>query len=196
MLGQDLETSRRDFILNLPRSSCHSPCTFLSICFGEALRVFRRCTSKQAFRGEIKFLTGKLVAKGQSNREISQGVSNAFLASRSRNGPSKSTKRQVFLKLKHSSSVNYDLLHKMLCKFQHMHGHEIVIARSVQHSLFLLLYPTMWPNKQLAVGGQWSFVFSISLATQASVCCFFDQSGNTSIRVLLFLALPMYIFLS
>ena len=111
----------------LPRSSCHSPHIFLSMCFGEALRVSRRCTSKHAVQRQNKFLTGKLVAKRYSNRETSQGVSNAFLASRSRNGPSKSTKRQVFLKLKHSSSVNYAFL--LFCTRRLVNSNTCMVTR-------------------------------------------------------------------
>ena len=54
--------------------------------------------------------------------------------------------RKAFLKVKHSSSVNYRYLNTLLKQFSNLHSSDVVIAKSVQHSLFRLLYPLMWPN--------------------------------------------------
>jgi len=150
----------------LPRSSCHAPGTFFSICFGEALRILRRCSSAVDVRREFNFLTGKLVAKGYSNEEIGLAISKACAIYHSNSNCSRSVShrvlsvrtsgtRKAFLKLKHSSSINYTHIHKLAHKLRHLHGSKLVVAKTVQHSMFRMLYPHMWGNvcHQLEAGG-------------------------------------------
>ena len=143
----------------LPRSSCHPDGTFFSICFGEALRILRRCTYCSDIKREFSFLTGKLIAKGYSNSEVCNAISRAChvhtSCKSSTSGPRSRGPRKAFLKVQHSSSCNYRYIHALISKYKHLLGSKIIVAKTVQHSVFRLMYPHTWNKKcsQLAVGG-------------------------------------------
>ena len=92
---------------------------------------------------ELAFFASKLVAKGYQYNEIH------VVFDRVRNRRRlylPGLVRKGFLKIKHSSNVNYRYLNRLLQQLSSLHSSDIIIAKSVQHSLFRLLYPQMWPS--------------------------------------------------
>ena len=146
----------------LPRSSCHPSNVFRSLIFCEASRVLRRCSSLPHAESELKFFTRKLLDKGYPMQEILSAFASAKHAfasgqpivrvssvSSSVNHPV----RKAFLKLKHSSSVNYRFLRSALQRHKCLLSSRIFVCSRVQHSIFRLLYPLMWSSNQ-ARGGR------------------------------------------
>ena len=119
----------------------------------------RRCTFSADIKREFSFLTGKLLAKGYSNSEICTAISRACHVHKtcinSTSGPRSRGPRKAFLKVQHSSSCNYKYIHALISRHKHLLGSKIIVAKTVQHSVFRIMYPHTWNKKcsQLAVGG-------------------------------------------
>ena len=127
----------------LPRTSCHPAGVFSGLIFGEALRILKRCECPVTASRELAFFASKLVAKGYQYNEIH--VVFDRVRNRKRLHPL-GLVRKAFIKIKHSSNVNYRYLNRLLRQLSSLHSSDTIIAKSVQHSLFRLLYPRMWPS--------------------------------------------------
>ncbi len=142
----------------LPRGSCHRSQVFRSLVFGEALRIWRRCSfSADAIR-HLQFFKSRLILRGYSCEEIDKFFALAkakhLLANTFNPEAATRVKRLAFLKVRHSSSVKYHFLAGALAEHKHLLNSDIVCSSTSQKNIFRLLYRHTWrPNTKLVVGG-------------------------------------------
>ena len=135
---------------------------FRSLLFCEATRILRRCSNANIADKELLFFRRKLLDKGYALPEILQAFVSAkhVYASKkphgvnSPSGPGSVFVRKAFLKLKHSSNLNYGFLRSVLQRHKCLISSSVLVCSKVQHSVFRLLYPHMWSSStKLEVGG-------------------------------------------
>jgi len=139
--------------LYVPRNSCHPPSVFQGLIVGESLRILRRCQKLAAADKHLSLFAMHLVNRGYSRAEIEAGIVKARrIASRPRFQGSCGSSlpvRKIYLKVKHSCSVNYPYIKRILARTSPMLASEKcmikpMISRSVQHNVFRQLYPLVW----------------------------------------------------
>jgi hypothetical protein len=146
----------------LPRSSCHPESVFSSIIFSEATRILRRCSLYCDVCREMEFFKSKLLSKGYSIQEMTPVISAAKLAHSRALGAIPASgltwkPRKAFLKVTHSSTVNYGALNRILRRNSGLIGKtsQIMIAKKIQRSIFRILYPYMWCGTAHRARGGW-----------------------------------------
>lgn len=133
----------------LPRSSCHRASVFRSVVRGEATRILRRCSKLSQVFAHLHFFQSKLLDRGYETAEILKQFDLAiarhktYISNSSSETPGPKP-RKVFLKIKHSSSVDYVMLTKCLHGHCHLVNSRITCASTIQKSVFRMLYPHMW----------------------------------------------------
>ena len=139
----------------LPRASCHRSSIFASLVKGEALRILRRCTSPLKARVHLCIFKSHLIRRGYSAAEVNKAFARAHHSQSGLNRQTQVSVRKVFLKVQHSSTVNYGAISSALSKHSHMlkGSCKIVCATTVQRNIFRLLCSSTWRPNKLAVGG-------------------------------------------
>jgi hypothetical protein len=139
----------------LPRASCHRPSVFASLIKGEAIRIMRRCSSCRVAQKHLSIFKSHLIKRGYSSLEIDVAFDRAHLIQSVPIRHNSATVRKVFLKVRHSSTVNYKSISRAISRHSHLlNGScKIACASTVQRNIFRLLYSSTWRPDKLAVGG-------------------------------------------
>ena len=156
----DLNTIKFDLFrkpLNLyhyvPRSSCHKASVFSSVIAGEATRILRRCSCRTRAEYHLAFFRKKLLDRGYHIDEILRGFARANqlhglrpLRSNSSVDTDTSRVRKHFLKVVHSSTVDYGYINAAIRRVQPLlrRGNRILLASSVQKNVFRECYGFAW----------------------------------------------------
>ena len=136
----------------LPRASCHRLQSFNSLVYGEALRIHKRCTDPQKITKHLNFFKSQLIKRGY----LLDLIDRAFRRASNSSGPRSSTScRKAFLKIKHSTTVNYAVLGRSLLQHSHLLiNSRVLCAISSQKNIFRLLYDSTW--RQNSARGGWA----------------------------------------
>jgi len=145
----------------VPFSSCHPSSVFTGVVEGELHRISRRCTFDHDFLQEAGFFNKKLVARGYPSsifhRALRARACKKGALSRVQNS-SHASVRKIFLKVEHSSAVNYTHIRRVVHACERLVASnnissKFVLAKSIQKSVFRTLYASSWLNSAAVVGG-------------------------------------------
>jgi hypothetical protein len=135
----------------LPRASCHNAHVFNAVVHSEATRILRRCSDTSCAESHLLFFLRKLVRRGYAVGKILSQFKLAKLKHKSFivGGPARSSKagiRKGFLKIRHSSSVNYRFIKSCLAEHRHLLSNTdmLLCATTAQKNIFRILFPVMW----------------------------------------------------
>ena len=131
----------------LPRNSCHRKHTFMGLMIGEALRIHRRCLHKADADKHLRFFQIHLLKRGYNLFEFSKCLRIAAVrAARPFDTASSSVPRtrKAFIKVTHSSTVNYAALGRIVSKNAHLVNSKLIVSSRAQKNIFRLLYKHNW----------------------------------------------------
>ena len=102
---------------------------------------------------ELDFFRGKLLKRGFADDEIYRCLSQVVANFRDPVAGSKPAQvRNAYLKVRHSSNVNYSWINRMIMKYSHIvPKSKVSLAVSVQPNLFRKLYRSTWSFKDVRV---------------------------------------------